>query len=566
MLEQKIKSKNTIQPNFKISPLQKSLTAILTSLSFYALPASAAPPPTPSSTVQPPQSKQQLELLNQRIEGYITTHTSAWVQELVDFLQIRSISERGKDKVEDERNWQERLNALKFLSTRFQQLNCAADPIYILEKNVAGEQKRNAFLIAECRSSDPKALTVLGYGHADVKPETPLLKPEDKWSCAPTQFPEKGRPLTDYVTDVELTINGKTVKDKQICARGSSDDKGQLMTYLFAVETYKQIIGELPINAKFLFEAAEEIGSPLGNEFVKEQQKRLQADIIIIEDGDSSRYGIPSIAYRLRGILGSTITVTTANNSGHSGSKGYIDNAVEQVMRIASQLENPKTGRITFPEAYEGIRNLTAAEKEFFQTQQKNFNAEEVMSKYQLSRFAGEQKYHPLERTNLRPSLDVHNLTGGSNSTLIANTASVYVTMRLVPDQDPEKIAAGLEKKVKEIAKNSGLKESQVQVTNHGGKIAFSTSVEHPLFKTIATAIQKGYCSSEMDYVSAGGTEPIASALKQYLAVPIVMTGWGDPDSNAHAKNERYLVEYGLVKGVYSNITIIWELGKIKTK
>jgi len=540
-------------PHPKTNHITLTLTTLLTSLSLYSSPVSATPPP------QPPQ-------LTQQIDTYITNNKSAWVNELIDFLQIRSISERGKDKVEDEKNWQERLNALNFLSNRFQKMNCIPDPIYTLQKDTPQGPKRNAFLIAECKSPNPNALTLLGYGHADVKPETPVLKPEDKWSCAPTQFPEKGRPLTDYVTEVELTINGKKVKDQQICARGSSDDKGQLITYLFGVETYKKTLGDLPINAKFLFEAAEEIGSPLGNEFVKEHQERLKADIIIMEDGDSNRYGIPSIAYRLRGITGSTITVTTANNSGHSGSKGYIDNAIEQVMRIASQLEDPKTGRITFPQAYEGIRDLTPEEKEYFTLQKNQFNKEEVMQKYHLSSFAGEKKYHPLERTNLRPSLDVHNLMGGSNSTIIPHTASIYVTMRLVPNQDPEKVAAGLEKKVKEIAQTLGLTASQVQVTNHGGKIAFSTSVEHPLFKTVANAIKQGYGASEIDYVSSGGTEPISSALKQYLNAPIVMTGWGDPDSNPHAKNERYLVEYGLVKGVRSNVLIMYELGKIQKK
>jgi len=509
---------------------------------------------------------QLTQLLNDA-DNYIKSNTERWLKEYVGpFLAIQSISERGENRDIDEMRWIERKRALTFLASKLEKLGVSGN-IYDVdngEKNSA-RRKRNAFLVGHRNSKNPRAFTLLQYGHADVKPETPVLKSEDKWEYSPTQFVERDRRIEDYIQEVELDIGGKKVKDRQICARGAADDKGQLLTYLFAAETYLAVAQEIPINLKFLFEIGEETGSPLGKEFVRRNANLLKSDAIILEDASGARYNVPFISYWLRGIIKGNIRVKTAKNSGHSGGKSFLPNPLEYLSRIISQLEDPETGKISFSEAYDGIRPLTEEESFYFRKQLSCFNADEVKKKFALHGFAGEVDYNPLVRTTQRPTLDIHNISGGSNSTLIPNEAEAYFTMRIVPDQDPIHVFKGLEEKLRVVAKNLGLNESEVEVVLNEYDMAFSTDLKHSVFKVVSDSLMTGYGVNEIDYLMEGGTEPISSAFKQYLRVPVIMTGCGDPDSNSHAKNERFLVDYGLVKGVRSNIAMFYNLAKSRS-
>lgn len=532
----------------------------------------------------PSQNNLELEEIIKKAEEYVEKNTDRWLEEYVKpFVAIESISEPGENKQVDEYRWNERKKALEFLADKLKKLDIIVDDIYVREggdeikdpnsgKMVLNKNyKRNMFLIAHRKSNKDNALTLLQYGHADVKPETIIIKPEDKWTCgSPTQLLEAKRPLTDYIHDVEIEINGKKVKDKEICARGAEDDKSQLLTYLFAAETYLALAKDIPINLKFLFEVGEEIGSPLGKEFVKEKADLLKADAVIIEDGESARYGVPFIGYWLRGIIKGNILLKVANNSGHSGSKAYLPNAIKDISRIIAQIEDPITGKVIVEGFYDGIIPLTKEDKSYFKKQLKRFGSEEdIKKKFELERFQGEKEYGILERTTQRPCFDVHNIIGGSNSTLIPNTLDAYFTVRIVPGQDPLHVYQALEKRIKEIAKNLGMKENEIKVELKDYVKAFHTSLERPIYKIISESLKKGYKSNEIDYLMSGGTEPISPAFSEYIISPrtgkkadIIMTGWGDKDSNAHAKNERILIKYGISMGIISNIIIYYNLSK----
>ena len=357
--------------------------------------------------------------------------------------------------------------------------------------------------------------TILLYGHYDVQPVDPL----DQWESPPFE---------------------PTVRDGQIFARGASDDKGQVFVHLKAIEAHMKQAGRLPVNMKVVLEGEEEVGSENLGPYIRANAQALAADMVLISDTEMFDRGVPSICYGLRGLAYLQIDVRGTKGDLHSGSYGgAVANPANVLAHIIAQLKD-KAGNIKIPGFYEDVRMLREEERAEF----KRLPFDEVGFKKHIEapRLTGEKEYSVLERVWARPSLDVNGImagwTGEGAKTVIPATAMAKVSMRLVPNQDPGKIAALFEAYVRKIAP----KTVTVKVTSLHGAKAWMTDFDNKYVQAAGRAIEKGFGKSPV-YTREGGSIPIVSDFQDALGVPVVLFGFGLPDDNLHAPNEKLTLD-----------------------
>jgi acetylornithine deacetylase/succinyl-diaminopimelate desuccinylase-like protein len=355
------------------------------------------------------------------------------------------------------------------------------------------------------------APTILFYGHYDVQPVDPL----DLWQSPPFEA---------------------TVRDGEIYARGAADDKGQVFMHFKAIEAHMKQNGRLPVNIKIILEGEEEVGSANLDNFIKANQEQLKADVVVISDSGMFARGVPSICYGLRGLVYFQIDLRGSKSDLHSGSFGGA--VVNPNMALASLLAQmkDKSGRIRIPGFYDDVRDLTQEERD--QWKRLPFNEKQYARELGAPKLFGETGYSTLERTWARPTFEVNGLLGGFTGegakTVIPAVAMAKVSMRLVPNQDPDKIAQLFEAYVKKIAPKS----VEVKVTRmHGGK-AWMTEFNNPFVQAAGRAIEKGF-GKEPVFTREGGSIPVVATFSEILGLPSVLFGVGLPDENAHAPNEK---------------------------
>ena len=355
------------------------------------------------------------------------------------------------------------------------------------------------------------APTVLFYGHYDVQPVDPV----DLWHSPPFEA---------------------TVRDGEIYARGAADDKGQVFMHLKAVEAYIKEAGRLPINIKFFIEGEEEIGSAHLDDFVRANKQMLSADVVVISDSPMFDRGVPSICYGLRGLVYFQLDLRGTKSDLHSGSfGGAVANPAFVLAQILAQMKD-RGGRVKIPGFYDDVRALTDAEKA--EWQKLPFNEKKYKRERGAPRLFGESGYTTLERVWGRPTFEVNGLlagfTGEGAKTVIAAVAMAKVSMRLVPDQHPDKIAALFEAYVKKVAP----KTVELKVTRmHGGK-PWMAAFDNPYVRAAGRAIERGFGKAPV-FNREGGSIPVVSTFQEELGVPSVLFGVGLPDENAHAPNEK---------------------------
>ena len=355
------------------------------------------------------------------------------------------------------------------------------------------------------------APTVLFYGHYDVQPVDPV----DLWHSPPFEA---------------------TVRDGEIYARGAADDKGQVFMHLKAVEAYMKETGRLPINIKFFIEGEEEIGSAHLDDFVRANKEMLSADVVVISDSPMFDRGVPSICYGLRGLVYFQLDLRGTKSDLHSGSfGGAVANPAFVLAQILAQMKD-RGGRVKIPGFYDDVRALTDAEKA--EWQKLPFNEKKYKRELGAPRLFGESGYTTLERVWGRPTFEVNGLlagfTGEGAKTVIAAVAMAKVSMRLVPDQHPDKIAALFEAYVKKVAP----KTVELKVTRmHGGK-PWMAEFDNPYVRAAGRAIERGFGKTPV-FNREGGSIPVVSTFQEELGVPSVLFGVGLPDENAHAPNEK---------------------------
>ena len=361
----------------------------------------------------------------------------------------------------------------------------------------------------------PGKPTVLCYGHYDVQPPDPL----DEWITPPFE---------------------PTVRDGNIYARGSADDKGQMYMHIKAVEALLATTGTLPVNLKFLIEGEEEVGGESVAKFVAENPARLKADVALVSDTELFAEGLPTLCIGLRGLIYTEIEARGPSRDLHSGMYGgAAPNAVFGLIELLSKMKDAN-GKIQIPGMYDDVAPPTPAERsswEHLPFDEKEFLKNEVGA----TRLTGEPGYSVFERTWARPTLEVHGIAGGFTGagakTVIPARATAKVSMRMVPHQDPEKIIAAYKKFVAENTP-AGI-QTEVRVLSWGP--AIMVNPDHPAIHVAAQAF-RDILGKETVFIRSGGSIPIVGDFAKHLGIPTILMGFGLPDDGLHSPNEKYKV------------------------
>jgi acetylornithine deacetylase/succinyl-diaminopimelate desuccinylase-like protein len=355
------------------------------------------------------------------------------------------------------------------------------------------------------------APTILFYGHYDVQPVDPL----NLWHTPPFEA---------------------TIRDGEIYARGSADDKGQVFMHLKAVEAHLKQNHRLPVNIKFMLEGEEEVGSEHLDDFVRSHKPELSADVVVISDSPMFARGVPSICYGLRGLVYFQIDLRGSSTDLHSGSfGGAVANPAFVLAQMIAQMKD-RGGHVKIPNFYDDVKPLQEEERNAWASLP--FNEKTYRKDFGIPKVFGETGFTTLERTWARPTLEINGLlsgfTGEGAKTVLPAVAMAKISMRLVPDQDPNKIAGLFEAYVKKIAP----KTVSVKITRMQGGKPWMTSFDNNYVQAAGRAIEKGFGRSPI-FTREGGSIPVVSTFQEELGLPSVLFGVGLPDENAHAPNEK---------------------------
>lgn len=443
-----------------------------------------------------------------QVSEYIDDNKEQFKDELFDFLRIPSIStdSEHKNNVKD---------AAYFLINKLESLNMDRVELF--------ETEGNPIVYGELITDESKP-TVLVYGHYDVQPPDPM----DEWETPPFE---------------------PTVRDGDIYARGSSDDKGQSYTHLKALEAYQKTDTDFPVNIKFIFEGEEEIGSPSLVPFIEDHKELLSCDMVLISDTAMFAEDTPSITYALRGLAYMQIEVEGPNRDLHSGVYGgAVDNPANVLCNIIAQLKDDD-GVIQIPGFYDDVVELSEEEREAYL--KLPFDEEEYKEKLGLNALNGEKGYSTLERTSARPTLDVNGLWSGYQGegakTVLPAKAGAKVSMRLVPNQEPKKAAKLFKEYVESLAPDT------VDITvkeHHGGHPAI-TDLSFYGLQAAADAFEEIY-NKEPFFTREGGSIPIVADFQKVLGAQSILMGFGLNSDAIHSPNEKFALK-DFYRGIHTS-------------
>jgi acetylornithine deacetylase/succinyl-diaminopimelate desuccinylase-like protein len=306
--------------------------------------------------------------------------------------------------------------------------------------------------------------------------------------------------------------------------------------HLKAVEAHLTQNQRLPVNMKFILEGEEEVGSEHLDDFIRAHKADLKADVVVISDSPMFARGVPSICYGLRGLVYFQIDLRGSSTDLHSGSfGGAVANPAFVLAQVLSQMKD-RGGHIKIPGFYEDVRPLQDEERKAWAALP--FNEKTYRKDFGIPKVFGESDYTTLERTWARPTFEVNGLlsgfTGEGAKTVLPAVSMAKVSMRLVPDQDPNKIATLFEDHIRKVVP----KTMALTITRmHGGK-PWMTSYDHPFMQAAGRAIEKGFGRPPV-FTREGGSIPVVSTFQEELGIPAVLFGVGLPDENAHAPNEK---------------------------
>lgn len=429
---------------------------------------------------------------------YIEANKERFINELFDLLRIPSISAEAARKPDMQRCAEWLAAALAEAGAdRAEVMPTEGNPVVYAEKIV-----------------DPKAKTVLVYGHYDVMP----VDPREEWRTEPFE---------------------PTIENGRIRGRGADDDKGQLWMQVKAFEAMCAT-GTLPCNVKFMLEGEEEIGSESLYGFCRQNKKLLKADIILVSDTSMLSMETPSITCGLRGLTYMEVEVTGPDKDLHSGLfGGAVANPANVLARLVAGLVDGE-GRVTIPGFYDDVRSLTPSERRAFN--KAPFDPAGYKRSLQIGAVEGEAGYTTLERTGIRPSLDVNGIWGGytgeGTKTVIPSKATAKISMRLVPNQDYCKIAKLFEKHFRKMAPKS----VRVDVKFLHGGMPYVAPTDMPAYKAAERAVTEAFGRKPLPFYS-GGSIPIISGFESILGIKSLLLGFGLAEDAIHSPNESYGLE-----------------------
>jgi acetylornithine deacetylase/succinyl-diaminopimelate desuccinylase-like protein len=430
---------------------------------------------------------------------FIESHHAEYLGELKEFLRIPSVSTRREHKADIERT-------AGWVAERLRSAG--------MEKVEIVRTQLHPLVYAESIQI-PGRTTILLYGHYDVQPAEPF----ELWTSPPFE---------------------PVVRDGNLYARGSADDKGQIHLHLKALEALQKVDGTLPINVKVIIEGEEEIGSTSLWEFVVENRRRLKADALILSDTCMLARGVPSITYGLRGLNYYQIELTGPTQDLHSGVfGGAVPNPITILSETIAKLHD-KNFRIAVPRFYDDVDKVSASERKAIKSLPWKEN--EFRKTVGAPDLCGEKGFSTLERMWCRPTLELNGIWGGymeaGAKTVIPSKAYAKMSTRLVPHQDPATIARLVEGRVRRLLPKSVTCEFKVLST---GK-PWLANYRHAIFQKATRALEKGFGKKAV-FIREGGSIPFVAQMDAMLKIPCVLLGFGLPDENAHAPDEHISLE-----------------------
>ena len=456
---------------------------------------------------------------------YIAIHKTRFIDELMDFLKIPSVS-ADPTKSDDVKN------AAKWLAD--QMLNAGIDDVEIF--STAGHP-----IVYGQKLISPNLPTVLVYGHYDVQPPDPL----DLWESGPFE---------------PVIKNTALHPDGAIFARGACDDKGQVYMHIKSFETLHSL-HDVPVNIKFMIEGEEEVGSSNLEIFCRQYREKLKCDVVLISDTSILDNDTPSITTGLRGLSYLEVEVTGPNRDLHSGVYGgAVANPINVLAKMIASLTD-ENNRITIPGFYEKVELV--GEEERKQMNRAPFDPDEYNNALGIASTHGEAGYTTLERTTIRPTLDVNGIWGGYTGegakTVLPSKAFAKISMRLVPHQNPDEITQLFTTHFQNIAPPS----VQVKVTPHHGGFPVVTPVNTAEYQAAALAMKDTF-GKEPIPVRSGGSIPIVALFENILGVKSVLMGFGLDSDAIHSPNEHYGI-FNYLKGIETITSFYHHYAKLKS-
>jgi acetylornithine deacetylase/succinyl-diaminopimelate desuccinylase-like protein len=430
---------------------------------------------------------------------YYHENRDRFLQGLTSLVKIPSISTLPEHKPDIRR-------AVEFLATELREMGMKNVEI------IEGKANQHPLLYAEWLEAPGKP-TLLLYGHYDVQPPDPL----EEWVSPPFE---------------------PAIRNDNLYARGASDDKGQTYLLVKAVEGFLKTEGKLPINVKFLLEGEEEVGGEHIEAYVAAQPERLKADAAVICDTEMFAPELPTITTGLRGLVYTELEARGPAHDLHSGTYGgAAPNPFQALAQMVSKLKGPG-GKIRIPGFYQRVKKPSA--KELATWKRLPFKEKEFLQKeVGASALIGEKGYSVLERVWARPTLEVHGFRGGFSGegakTVIPAVGVAKISMRLVPDMDPKEVIRQYTAHVKKIAPK-GIKTSVRVISSAPASVV---STESRWIAAAAQAMEQVFKNKTV-YIRSGGSIPIVGVFQKNLKIPSVMMGFGLPDDNLHAPNEKF--------------------------
>ncbi len=430
------------------------------------------------------------------LAAYLKNNSTRQLEELCQWLRIPSISCQPGYR-------QDMVQAAQWLAQHLEKIG--------LEHVEVIETSSHPLVYGDWLYAAKDRPTVLIYGHYDVQPVDPL----DLWTTPPFE---------------------PAIRDNDLYARGSTDDKGQLFALVKALEALLEVRGKLPVNIKLIAEGDEESGGEAIEPYLEKNQDKLAADICLISDTSIISPDLPCITYGLRGIWGCELVVRGPRSDLHSGVYGgVVHNPAQALAELIATLHDPQ-GRVAVPGFYDDVADLEPEERS--KLAKIPSGESQFLEETGVPALYGEPGYTPVERTGARPTLEINGMWGGfigeGFKTVIPAEARAKISCRLVPNQDPEKIRRAITKHLDQVAPPT----VSIEVIPLFGIGAVMVDPDAPAMSAAAKAYELGFGSAPV-FKREGGGIPIVTGFKEKLDAQVILMGFGLPNDNAHAPNEK---------------------------
>jgi acetylornithine deacetylase/succinyl-diaminopimelate desuccinylase-like protein len=442
------------------------------------------------------------------LNQYIDRKHDEHLKDLYELLRIPSVSAQSQHKADIER-------AATWVAERLRRVG--------LENVEVVPTKLHPLVYGESLQAPGKP-TVLFYGHYDVQPPEPL----DLWTSPPFE---------------------PTVRGGNLFGRGTADDKGQVHIHIRALDALHQAAGKLPINIKVLIEGEEEVGSESLWDYVQQNKSKLAAGALVVSDTSMLARGVPSITYGLRGLSYYELEITGPAQDLHSGVfGGAVPNPLTVLAELFAKLHD-KNFRVAIPGFYDDVAPVSRSERKALAALP--FKPKDFLKTVGAPALCGEKGYSVAEQVWCRPTLELNGIWGGYISegakTVIPAKAHAKFSTRLVPDQDPAKIARLVERHIRKLLPKTVTCKFQVLSTGKPWVAPYT----HPFFEVAHNALEKGFGKRAV-FIREGGSIPFVTQMYDTFKVPCVLLGFGLPDENAHAPDEHIALEnyFGGIKAV----------------